>query len=139
MTKLLPYFRKQFPPFNSFRTFMYCQQSSQYIRSNSKKNSFRGNYSRKYGNSFFNLEVKIRLGLIFVFHFQVATCHILQFQVKNVFNFALLQQQYQKIEAYCNQKYFLEIQIVKKKYVFMKIAIKLICFYQNQMCVCVGK
>ena len=28
---------------------MYCFQRSQYIRLNSKKNSFRGNYSRKYG------------------------------------------------------------------------------------------
>ena len=28
---------------------MYCDQRSQYIRLNSKKNSFRGNYSRKYG------------------------------------------------------------------------------------------
>ena len=42
----LPYFREQFPPLNSFRTFIYCDQ---YIRPNSKKNSFRGNYSRKYG------------------------------------------------------------------------------------------
>ena len=31
---------------------MYCDQRSQYIRLNSKKNSFRGNYSRKYGSSF---------------------------------------------------------------------------------------
>ena len=38
-----------FPPLNSYRTFMYCEQRSQYIRPNSKKNSFRGNYSRKYG------------------------------------------------------------------------------------------
>ena len=28
---------------------MYCDQRSQYIRPNSKNNSFRGNYSRKYG------------------------------------------------------------------------------------------
>ena len=28
---------------------MYCDQRSQYIRPKSKKNSFRGNYSRKYG------------------------------------------------------------------------------------------
>ena len=28
---------------------MYCYQMSQYIRLNSKNNSFRGNYSRKYG------------------------------------------------------------------------------------------
>ena len=28
---------------------MYCNQRSQYIRPISKKNSFRGNYSRKYG------------------------------------------------------------------------------------------
>ena len=34
---------------NSFRTCMYCDQRSQYIRSMSKKNSFRGNYMRKYG------------------------------------------------------------------------------------------
>ena len=34
---------------NSFRTCMYCYQRSHYIRLNSKKNSFRGNYSRKYG------------------------------------------------------------------------------------------
>ena len=40
---------EQFPPLNSFRTCMYCDQRSQYIRLNSKKNSFRGNYSRKYG------------------------------------------------------------------------------------------
>ena len=38
-----------FPPLNSFRTCMYCHQRSQYIRLNSKKNSFRGNSSRKYG------------------------------------------------------------------------------------------
>ena len=38
-----------FPPLNSFRTFMYCDQRSQYIKPNSKNNSFRGNYSRKYG------------------------------------------------------------------------------------------
>ena len=35
----------------SFRTCMYCYQRSQYIRLNSKKNSFRGNYMRKYGTS----------------------------------------------------------------------------------------
>ena len=29
---------------------MYCNQRSQYKRLNSKKNSFRRNYSRKYGN-----------------------------------------------------------------------------------------
>ena len=40
---------EQFPPLNSFCTFMYCHQRSQYIRPSSKKNSFRGNYSRKYG------------------------------------------------------------------------------------------
>ena len=40
---------EQFPPLNSFRTCMYCNQRSQYIRLNSKNNSFRGNYSRKYG------------------------------------------------------------------------------------------
>ena len=40
---------EQFPPLNSFRTCMYCYQRSQYIRLNSKKNSFRGNYMRKYG------------------------------------------------------------------------------------------
>ena len=34
---------------NSFRTCMYCAQRSQYIRLNSKKNSFRGIYLRKYG------------------------------------------------------------------------------------------
>ena len=45
----VPYFREQFPSLNSFRTFMHCDQRSQYIRPNSKKNSFRGNYSRKYG------------------------------------------------------------------------------------------
>ena len=28
---------------------MYCDQRSQYVRLNSKKNSFHGNYSRKYG------------------------------------------------------------------------------------------
>ena len=28
---------------------MYSDQRSQYIRQKSKKNSFRGNYSRKYG------------------------------------------------------------------------------------------
>ena len=33
----------------SFRTFMYCDQRPQYIRPKSKKNSFRGNYMRKYG------------------------------------------------------------------------------------------
>ena len=38
-----------FPPLNCFRTSMYCHQRSQYIRSPSKKYSFRGNYSRKYG------------------------------------------------------------------------------------------
>ena len=41
---------EQFPPLNSFRTCMYCGQRSQYIRLNSKKNSFRGNYSQKYGS-----------------------------------------------------------------------------------------
>ena len=39
---------EQFPPLNSFRRFMYCHQRSQYIRPKSKKNSFRGNYTRKY-------------------------------------------------------------------------------------------
>ena len=34
---------------NSFRTFMYCDKMSQYIRPNSKKNNFRRNYSQKYG------------------------------------------------------------------------------------------
>ena len=41
---------EQFPPLNSFRTCMCCDQRSQYIRLNSKKNSFRGNYLRKYGS-----------------------------------------------------------------------------------------
>ena len=36
---------KQFPYLNSFHSFMYCDQ---YIRPNSKKNTFCGNYSRKY-------------------------------------------------------------------------------------------
>ena len=45
----IPYFCKWFPPLNSFRACMYCDQRWQYIRLNSKKNSFRGNYSRKYG------------------------------------------------------------------------------------------
>ena len=40
---------EQFPTLNSFRTFMYYDQRSQYIRPSSKKNSFRGNYMRKYG------------------------------------------------------------------------------------------
>ena len=38
-----------FPPLNSFHTFMYCNKRSQYIGLNSKKNSFCGNYLRKYG------------------------------------------------------------------------------------------
>ena len=33
---------------------MYCDQRSQYIGLNSKKNSFRGNYMRKYGNQSFS-------------------------------------------------------------------------------------
>ena len=37
----LPYFREWFPPLNSFHTFIYVLYS--------KKNGFRGNYSRKYG------------------------------------------------------------------------------------------
>ena len=46
---------EQFPPLNSFRTCMYCEQRSYYIRLNSKKNSFRRNYLRKYGiGSFFS-------------------------------------------------------------------------------------
>ena len=45
----LPYFREKFPPLNSSRTFMYWDQRLQYIRPKSKKNSFRGNYMRKYG------------------------------------------------------------------------------------------
>ena len=40
---------KYFPLLNSFCTFIYCNQRSQCIRQNSKKNSFRRNYSRKYG------------------------------------------------------------------------------------------
>ena len=43
-------FLEQVPPLNSFRTFMYCHQRSQYMRPISKKNSFHGNYSRKYGS-----------------------------------------------------------------------------------------
>ena len=50
----IPYFRKYFPPLNSFRTSMYSHQRSQYIRPTSKKNSFRGNYSRKYGIHLFS-------------------------------------------------------------------------------------
>ena len=42
-----------FPPLNSFRTCMYCDQRSHYIRLNSKKNNFHGIYSRKYGKSIF--------------------------------------------------------------------------------------
>ena len=34
---------------------MYCRQRSQYISQNSKKNSFRRNYSRKYGNCFWTV------------------------------------------------------------------------------------
>ena len=44
-----------FPPLNSFRTCMYCDERSQYIRLNSKKNSFRGNYSQKYGKWFLEM------------------------------------------------------------------------------------
>ena len=38
---------EKFPSFKSFRTCMYCDQ-----RLNSKKNSFRGNYLRRYGICF---------------------------------------------------------------------------------------
>ena len=38
-------------------TSEYCHQRSQYIRPNSKKNSFRGNHSRKYGIWNSNLEL----------------------------------------------------------------------------------
>ena len=62
----LSYFLIQFPPLNSFRTVMYCdfwpyvyigQKSQTVYRLRpvdfriSKKNSFRENYMRKYGNS----------------------------------------------------------------------------------------
>ena len=40
---------EQFPPLNSFCTLMQCVQRSQYIRPNSKKNSFRRNYLWKCG------------------------------------------------------------------------------------------
>ena len=33
----------------NYGRIMYCDQRSKYIRLNLKKNSFRGNYSRKYG------------------------------------------------------------------------------------------
>ena len=56
-TYLLPPL-KRFPPLNSFRTFMYCDQRSQYIRPISKKNGFRGNYSRKYGICFWLKNIK---------------------------------------------------------------------------------
>ena len=50
---------EQFPPLNSFRICMYCDQRSQYIRLNSKKNSFRGNYSRKYGKYLHSLNLDV--------------------------------------------------------------------------------
>ena len=50
----IPNFNEQFPPLNSLCTCMYCEQRSQYIRLNSKKNSFHGNYLRIYGISFSN-------------------------------------------------------------------------------------
>ena len=64
-----------FPPLNKFRTFMYCHQRSQYIRLNSKKNSFRGNYSRKYGNHIH------KKGDLFIVH----AIHSLQNQQKLTF------------------------------------------------------
>ena len=44
---------------------MYCHQRSQYIRSNSKKNSFRGNYSRKYGRHRTELSKSTKIGSLF--------------------------------------------------------------------------
>ena len=47
---------------NTFLTFMYCHKRSQYIRPTSKKNSFRGNCSWKYGmSSLPNVSNKIRV------------------------------------------------------------------------------
>ena len=50
---------------NSFHTFMYCHQKSQYIRPNSKKNSFHGNYSRKYGK--WKVDHKEKLQVLFLY------------------------------------------------------------------------
>ena len=45
-----------FPLLNSFRTFMYCD-----IRPNSKNNSFRGNYLRKYGSYLIMIKTKFKM------------------------------------------------------------------------------
>ena len=44
---------------------MYCHQRSQYIRPNSKKNSFHGNYSRKYGK--WKVDHKEKLQVLFLY------------------------------------------------------------------------
>ena len=68
---------------------MYCHQRSQYIRSTSKKYSFRGNYSRKYGNhficAFFTHQQKIFhimiLCLPFLWVFKWALCVKVSLQI----------------------------------------------------------
>ena len=75
---------EQFPPLNSFRIFMYCDQRSQYIRQKSKKNSFCGNYMRKYSIPYFRKQFPRKL---FFFEFNLMYCDLwLQYiQVRKLF------------------------------------------------------
>ena len=58
-----------FPLLNSFHTFMYCNQRSP----NSKKNSFHGNYSRKYGmkNSICESMLLFQIFMSYIFAFLI--------------------------------------------------------------------
>ena len=53
---------------------MYCYQRSQYIRLNSKKNSFRGNYMRKYGihpkNKYLSFPNNFHMEFLILDHFE---------------------------------------------------------------------
>ena len=44
---------------------MYCDERSQYIRVNSKKDNFRGNYSRIYGIFLSKLNTKVLISISF--------------------------------------------------------------------------
>ena len=69
---------------------MYCDQRSQYIRPKSKKNSFRGNYMRKYGKHFSPNNVTVRLAKIMnnlLGHLKILIFKVI-FSVENWLNLA---------------------------------------------------
>ena len=126
---------------NSFRNCMYCDQRSYYIRLNSKKNSFRGNCTRKYGIHIFVFcwwmswtPLSISMTAIVEYQFMIYKIMIIIFcQVQRKFWYFLKRRNEEVTKVWIFPLYYVEncLDLSEKRFTFKNIVCRKLQFLNH--------